>query len=215
MNAYISSDLNMVRELDPKRHELALLQAQWLEKGGTIEVLAGPSFKPAPVRYEPPPTPKAARPVHKPAATDTQYMDKITQRDIEREERVAQRAKEKAERIERIRKLSETMTYAQAVDQTGLTKRQLQRLAIENGFYFQGAENGKNPRKARLTDEQAAKYAERLKSFKEVGLTRNQAMSQLGVTFKTFNSLLDRFGIDYPKATKGPHPAFFPKPPKQ
>lgn len=39
MNAYISSDLNMVRELDPKRHELALLQAQWLEHGGTIQVV--------------------------------------------------------------------------------------------------------------------------------------------------------------------------------
>jgi hypothetical protein len=215
MNAYISNDLNMVKELDPMRHELALLQAEWIGKGGTIEVLAGPSFKPPPERYEPPPSAKVVKPAQRPAATDTPYMDKITRRDIEREERIAQRAKNKAEHIERIRKLSETMTYAQAVEQTGLTKRQLQRLAIENGFYFRGAENGKNPRKARLTDEQAAKYAERLKSFKEVGLTRSQAMNQLGVTFKTFNSLLDRFGIDYPKSTRGPQPAFFPKKPKQ
>jgi hypothetical protein len=215
MNAYISSDLNMVKELDPFRNELALLQAEWIGKGGTIEVLQGPSFVPPPKRYEPPPTVKTAKPVTRQAATETAYMDKITRCYIEREERIAQRAKDKAEHIERIRKLSETMTYAQAVEQTGLTKRQLQRLAIENGFYFRGAENGKNPRKARLTDEQAAKYAERLKSFKEVGLTRNQAMNQLGVTFKTFKSLLDRFGIDYPKSSRGPHPAFFPKAPKQ
>ncbi|MBI6948567.1 hypothetical protein [Pseudomonas koreensis] len=214
MNAYISSDINMVKELDPKRHELALLQADWLEKGGTIEVLAGPSFKPAPVRYEPPPTKKTPR-HEKIAATDTPYMDKITRRDMEREERVAQRANDKANHLERIRKLSETMTYAQAIEQTGLTKRQLQRLAVEGGFCFKGAEHGSNPRKARLTEAQCAAYAERLKSFKEVGLTRNQAMGQLGVTFKTFNKLLERFAIDYPKSTRGPQPAFFPKTPKQ
>lgn len=214
MNAYISSDINMVKELDPKRHELALLQAEWIGKGGTIEVLAGPSFQPPPKRYEPPSTPKAPR-QEKVAATDTAYMDKITKRDMEREERVAQRAKEKAEHIERIRKLAETMTYAQAVEKTGIARRSLQRLAVESGFQFQAAENGSNPRKARITDEQAAKYAERIRSFKEIGLTRNQATTQLGVTFRTFNKLLDRFGIDYPKSTRGPQPAFFPKAPKQ
>ncbi|MDR6163524.1 hypothetical protein [Pseudomonas fluorescens] len=215
MNGYISSDLNMVRELDPKRHELALLQAQWLEKGGTIAVLAGPSFEPPPKRYEPPPSKKVAKPATKPAATDTPYMDKITRRDMEREERVAQRAKDKERLVDRIRKLAETMTYAQAVEQTGMSRRTLQRIAAEERIQFVPAPNGSNPRKARITDAQAEKYAERIRSFKEVGLTRNQATNQLGVTFRTFNALLDRFGIDYPKSSRGPQPAFFPKPPKQ
>jgi len=211
MNAYISSDLNMVKELDPKRHELALLQAQWLEEGGTIAVLAGPSFKPAPVRYEPPPSAKVAKPASKPAPTDTPYMDKITRRDIEREERVAQRAKDKERQVDRIRKLAETMTYAQAVEKTGMSRRTLQRIAAEERIKFVPADNGSNPRKARITDAQAEKYAERIRSFKEIGLTRNQATNQLGVTFRTFNSLLDRFDIDYPKSSRGPHPAFFAK----
>lgn len=177
-------------------------------------MLAGPSFKPAPKRYEPPPTKKVTR-QEKIAATDTPYMDKITRRDLEREERVAQRAKEKSDHLERIRKLAETMTYAQAVEQTGIARRSLQRLAVDGGFQFQPAENGSNPRKARISDEQAAKYADRIRAFKEIGLTRNQATTQLGVTFRTFNKLLERFDIDYPKSTRGPQPAFFPKTPKQ
>lgn len=215
MNAYISADINMVKELDPKRHELALLQAEWLEKGGAIAVLEGPSFAHPPKRYEPPPSAKVAKPASRPAATDTPYMDKITQRDMERELRVAQRAKDKERLVDRIRKLAETMTYAQAAEKTGMSRRTLQRIAAEERIQFVPAPNGSNPRKARITEAQAEKYADRIMSFKEVGLSRNQATIQLGVTFRTFNALLERFSIDYPKSTRGPQPAFFPKTPKQ
>ncbi|BFT63225.1 hypothetical protein [Pseudomonas moorei] len=215
MNAYISNDLNMVKELDPQRHELALKMEEFLNKGGTIEVLQGPSFIPPPVRYEPPPTVKVDKPVAKPAATDTPYMTKIARRDIEREERIAQRAMERADHIERIRKLAKTMTYAQVIEQTGIPRRSLQRLAVEGGFQFLPATNSGNSRKARITDEQAVKYAERINAFKEIGLSRNQAAIQLGVTFRTFKMLLAKFNIDYPKLHKGPYPAFFAKPAQQ
>ena len=210
MNAYVSTELSMIQMLDPHRHELALLQEDFLNKGGTIEVLQGPSFIPPPTRHEPPPTVKA-----KPAkqVVETTYIDKITQRDIDREERAAQRAKDKVDRIDRIRKLAETMTYAQAVLCTGLARRTLQSIAAENGFKFQpSANNGRNNVKPNAIDEaRDAKYAERIKSFMEVGLSRNQAMVQLGITFKTFARLLNKFDIDYPKRRAGPHPAFFPK----
>lgn len=211
MSAYISNDLNMVKELDPQRHELALLQEAYLNKGGTIEVLEGPSFKPPPARHEPPPHKKAqAKPAPKPATTP--YIDKITQRDIDREERVAQRAKDKAERAEYIRKLAETMTYAQATLHTGLPLRSLQRMAVEGGFKFLPAVHPGNPRQKRITAEQDAQYAERIKAFIEVGLSRHQAMQQIGVSFKSFARILAKFNIDYPKHRAGPHPAFFPKP---
>lgn len=212
MNTYISNDLNMVKALDPDRHALAMKMEEFLNKGGAIEVLQGPSFVPPPARFEPPPAVKVAKPVTKPAATDTPYMTKITRRDMEREERIAQRAMEKADHIERISKLAKTMTYAQAIEQTGIPRRSLQRLAVEGGFQFLPATNSGNTRKARITDEQAAKYAERINAFKEIGLSRNQAAIKLGVTFRTFNMLLTKFNIDYPKATRGPHPAFFAKP---
>lgn len=212
MNAYVSTELSMIQMLDPQRHELALLQEAFLSKGGTIEVLQGPSFRPPPVRHEPPPRKKVDTVVKVPA-TDTPYMDKITQRDIDREERIAQRAKEKSDLFERIRKLAETMTYAQAVEQTGMPRRSLQRIAVEAGFKFQPATNNgqSNIRPKRITDEQDVKYAERIRAFMEIGLSRNQAMGQIGVTFKTFARILAKFNINYPKRRAGPHPALFPK----
>lgn len=202
MNAYISNDLNMVKELDPARHELALLQAEWLEKGGTIEVLAGPSFKPPPERHEPPPRKKANKP-HRTAPKPT-YLDRMAQRDIEREERSARKEQEKAELLETVRALAETLTYAQAEHKTGLARRTLQRLAVEGGFKFRPAINNRRPQRTSEADD--LKYAERIKAFKEIGVSRYQAMSQLGVTFRTFNRLLEKFDIDYPKVRKGPEP---------
>jgi predicted DNA-binding protein (UPF0251 family) len=211
MNAYISTDLNMVKELDPQRHELALKMEAFLEKGGTIEVLRGPSFVPPPVRHEPPPTVKA-KPVKRVVA-DSPHMDKITQREIEREERTAQRAKEKTDLVDRIRHIAETMTYAQAVECTGMSRRALQKLAVENEFKFKSAitHSRRSYLRGAANEAKHAKDAERIKAFKEIGLSRNQAALQLGVTFRTFNLLLDKFAIDYPKRKAGPHPAFFAK----
>ena len=39
MNAYISTDLNMVKALDPERHTLALQMEAFLSKGGTIQTI--------------------------------------------------------------------------------------------------------------------------------------------------------------------------------
>ena len=211
MNAYISNDLNMVKELDPQRHALALKMEEFLSHGGTIEVLRGPTFVPPPVRHEPPQT-KKSKPVNR-TVPETAYIDKITQRDIDREERNAQRAKDKAELMERIRKLAVTMTYAQAVEATGMPRRSLERIAVEGGFKFKPAiVNSRQPHlRGAASEEKHAKDAERIKAFKEIGLSRNQAINQLGVTFKTFNMLLAKFNIDYPKRRAGPHPAFFAK----
>lgn len=217
MNAYVSTELSMIQMLDPQRHELALLQEAFLNKGGTIEVLQGPSFVPPPVRHEPPPKKKAAKSKPAPKAETPAWLDKLAQRDIEREERAIERSREKLELIERIRKLAETMTYAQAIMSTGLSRRTLTNMAKANGFKFQRAIN--NSRKPYMrgasSEEKHANDAERIKTFKEVGLSRNQAMIQLGVTFKTFSMLLEKFNIDYPKRRAGPHPALFPKAPKQ
>jgi hypothetical protein len=213
MNAYISNDLNMVKELDPQRHELALLQEAFLSKGGTIEVLQGPSFVPPPARHEPPRrkrSPIKAKVVSEPVP---RKIDKLTQRDIDREERATARAKERAELIAKIRKLSETMNYAQAMEATGLSMRTLQKIAVDEGFKFQRAASYTSHNLKRYVPDEAkdAKDAERIKAFMEIGLSRHQAMKQLGVGFKTFVRILAEFNIDYPKRKAGPHQAFFAK----
>lgn len=190
----ISTELSMIQMLNPRRHELASLQEAFLSKGGTIEVLEGPSFVPPPPRHEPPPIVKAAKPKREPPKQN--WLDKMAQRDIEREERVAKREQEKADQMERVRKLAETATYIQAELQTGLARRTLQRLAVEGGFKFQPAINNRRPQRASEADDK--KNAERIMAFKEIGLSRYQAMSRIGVTHKTFGRLLLKFEIDYP-----------------
>jgi hypothetical protein len=217
MSAYISNDLNMVKELDPQRHELALLQEAFLSKGGTIEVLRGPSFVPPPARHEPPrrkktPIKAAVSPEPKPITAAAARQK--TKRQKERDERAIARAAEREQQINRARKLAETMNYAQASEASGLSRKLLYTLAKEGGFNFQpSAHIGlQNLRSKTIDEAQDAKDCERIKAFMEIGLSRTQAMLQMGVRFERFNRLLTKFAIDYPKLRKGPHPAFFPKP---
>ncbi|MNR29413.1 hypothetical protein D3C85_1468000 [compost metagenome] len=137
----------------------------------------------------------------------------MAQRDIEREERAKERAKERTELVERIRRLAETMCYAQAILCTGISRRSLQKIAVDGGFTFQPViSKGRANLKVKTIDEaKDAKDAERIRAFMEIGLSRNQAMTQVGLSFKTFARILAKFGIDYPKRRAGPHPAFFAK----
>lgn len=213
MNAYISNDLNMVKALDPDRHALALQMEAFLNKGGTIEVLQGPSFVPPPVRHEPPPT-KKVKPAPVKAAEAMPQPTKMTLREIEREERAAIAAKARVELIEQVKKLAETMSYAQVMDRTGLSRKILYTMAKDHAFSFQpaGYRNGWSANRGVIDEALDAKLAERINSFLEIGLSRNQAQGQCGITFKTFVRILDKFSIDYPKRIKGPDPAFSPKP---
>lgn len=207
----ISAELSMIQMLNPIRNSLASDVEAFLKKGGAIEVLEDPSFQPPPERHEPPQRIKS-KPAKRESAAKV-YIDKITQRDIEREERAEQRVKEKAERIEYIRSLAETMTYASAILRTGLARRTLQTIATENGFKFQPADHqGRSNLQIKTIDEaKDIQDAERIRSFMEIGLSRHQAMSKVGLTYKTFVRILNKFEIDYPKRKAGPHPAFFEK----
>jgi len=212
MNAYVSTELSMIQMLDPQRHELALLQEAYFNKGGTIEVLQGPSFKPKDPRHEPPPRVIAVKDAMPKPPTAAAIRQK-TKRQQEREERAIEKAAERARQTDLARKLAETMTYAQAAEATGLSRKLLATLASEGGFRFQpSAHIGfKNLIPTAIDDDQDAKDAERIKAFAEIGLSRTQAMNQMGIRFERFNRLLIKFEIYYPKLRKGPHPAFFAK----
>jgi hypothetical protein len=215
MNAYISNDLNMVKELDPQRHELALKMEEFLSHGGTIEVLRGPSFVPPPARNEPPQRKKVIqlKVTDEPKPVTAAAARQNTKRQKERDERAVARASERKQQIERARKLAETMTYTQASEASGLSRKVLVALSKEGGFSFQSSLHIslQNLRSNTIDEAQDAKDCERIKAFVEIGLSRTQAMNQMGIRFERFNRLLAKFEIYYPKLRKGPHPAFFPK----
>lgn len=213
MNAYISTDLNMVKALDPERHRIELAREEFLSKGGAIEVLQGPSFVPPPVRHEPLPrvivvkdtTPKP------PNAAATRQK---TRRQRESAERALVRVQERVEQTDRARKLAETMTYAQAQEATGISRKLLTTLAKEGGFSFKNAayRGFGNLLPNTIDHARDENDAKRINALAKEGLSRTQTMNQIGMSFHRFNRLLAKFNIDYPKRKAGPHPAFFANP---
>ncbi|KTC27969.1 hypothetical protein AO239_12200 [Pseudomonas sp. ICMP 19500] len=205
---------NEVERLRPASNELAMDIEAFLNSGGTIQVLEVPPEKPR-VRYEPPPSMK--KPAQAKAIPKPLFVDKMTLREKERAERQAMASKERAALVESIKALAKTMNYAEVIERTGLSRKKLYLMASRHGFSFKPAEyrNGADKRRGLIDDAHDVKTAERIKAFKEIGLSRTQAVGRMGITYTTFNRILDKFGIDYPKRTKGPAPAFFAKPAQQ
>lgn len=209
----ISNHLGMVEALRPASNELAHNIEAFLSKGGTIQVLEV-VVKPPPVRHHPEPKPKKEKTR---ARTDEplKFLDKMALRDIERDEMKAMREKAKADELEHIRELAKTMTYTQAILRTGMHLRQLQRLAALGGFKFQLSGTRANKDSRFVDEERDARNAGMIRELMARGFSRNQARESIQTNRKNFERLLAKFDIDYPKATKGPAPAFFAKPAKQ
>lgn len=212
----ISNLTNDVAYHRREANELASNVEAFLSKGGTIEVLEGPSFKPR-ERFEPPPSIKAPKPVAAKPEEVPVFVDKMTLRAIERAERQAIAAKDREKLVAQVKKLAETMCYSEVSQRTGLSRKMLYTMSTQHDFKFKPApyRNGADKKRGVADEKHDANTIERINAFKEIGLSRNQAIDQLGVTFRTFNRLLAKFDIDYPKRTKGPAPAFFAKPAQQ
>lgn len=209
----ISNLTNEVEYRRPHAYELSMLQDAFLREGGTIEVLEGPSFKPPPMRHEPPAAieakpSRARREEEKPA-----FVDKMTLREIERAERQAMAAKARSELVERIKKLAETMTYSEVIRSTGFSRKTLYLLSSKHGFSFKATEyrGGADKRRGAIDNAHDIKLAERIREVRELDISRTQAIGQMGITSGTFNRILAKFNIEYPKRTKGPAPALFAK----
>ncbi|WP_432755323.1 hypothetical protein [Pseudomonas sp. WMBT8] len=210
----ISNHLSMVEALRPACNELAHDIEAFLISGGTIQVLEGPNFRPPPARHHPAPRPKPAKAASQEPKQMT-CLDKMALRDIERDEMKALRDKAKDEELEYVRKLAETMTYTQAILITGMHLRTLHRLAEKGGFKFQRSDSRSNKDLRFIDEERDARNAGLIREFLARGFSRNQARESTQTTRKSFERLLEKFGIDYPKDTKGPAPAFFAKPAQQ
>lgn len=194
---------NEVERLRPASNELAMDIEAFLNSGGTIQVLETPPEKPR-VRYEQPPTIKTPKPTQAKTEPGSAFVDKMTLREIERAERRALAAQDRAKLVEQVKKLAATMTYSEVSERTSLSRRMLYSMSKQHNFQFKAAayRNGADKKRGSVDEKHDANTAERIKTFKEIGLTRNQAINQLGITFKTFNRLLEKFGIDYPKLVR-------------
>lgn len=190
----ISNHLSLVEALRPKSNELAAQVDQYLAAGGKIEEAEPIGYKPKPISYsnQIPPAPKPFVRRRPPAPPQP-----LSAQDIRHQERVKQ--------LERIREMAPTHTQAEVVEALGISRRTLYNIAQAHNLTFKGAARGRLTGKDRVQDLKArdAKFAERIRAFLELGITRRQACGRLGIANKTFERIIADHGIDYPKARRG------------
>ena len=190
----ISNHLSLVEALRPKSNELAAQVDKYLAAGGKIEEADPIGYKPKPVSYsnQMPPAPKPFVRRRPPAPPQP-----LSAQDIRHQERVQQ--------LERIREMAPTHTQAEVVEALGISRRTLYNIAQAHNLTFKGAARGRLTGKDREQDLEArdAKFAERIRAFLELGITRRQACGRLGIANKTFERIIADHGIDYPKARRG------------
>ena len=190
----ISNHLSLVEALRPKSNELAAQVDKYLAAGGKIEEADPIGYKPKPVSYsnQMPPAPKPFVRRRPPAPPQP-----LSAQDIRHQERVKQ--------LERIREMAPTHTQAEVVEAFGISRRTLYNIAQAHNLTFKGAARGRLTGKDREQDLEArdAKFAERIRAFLQLRITRRQACGRLGIANKTFERIIADHGIEYPKARRG------------
>lgn len=136
-----------------------------------------------------------------------QYVPHRPHRDIERvravrPKPVPQKAVKRQKQLAELRELAKTMTYAQAMEYTGLAQVTLYRAAMDGGFAFQP-----DPRRCRgeknrtyANPEADKALAAQIAELRDAGLNRAEAKAKLGISDRKFCRVIHLFGVDYPKA---------------
>lgn len=185
---------NEVERLRKSSNELAAQVAEFVAAGGEIEEAPPYNYKPKPITYrnQMPPTPKPF--VRRRVEAEPLPIAPL---DARHDRRVKQ--------AEQVKELAPTHTQSEVSMALGMTSKTLKSLASEFGFAFKrsnhGGYNGVE-RKAELA-QRDAKFAERIRAFKELGITRRQVCGKLAISNKTLVRILTEHGIDYPKACLG------------
>ncbi|WP_087693975.1 hypothetical protein [Pseudomonas sp. PE-S1G-1] len=190
----ISNYLSLVEALRPASDELAAQVAQFLASGGQIEEAAPIGFKSKPITYSnqmpPAPKPFVRRRVES-APLPMAPLDIRTQKRLKL--------------VERIRELASTHAKVDVAEELGIDRRTVSNIGQEFGITFKTPTRGgaRNLVPRRADEASDAKYAERIRAFLELGLTRRQCLGRLAMGSKAFERIIAAHGIDYPKAKPG------------
>lgn len=190
----ISNHLSLVEALRPKSSELADQIAEFIAAGGKIDV-AKPPPPPKPVVHVPqePPAPKPfvrrrTEPAEPPPPTP-----------LERQE------EQRRQRVAKVMELAPTHTQKEVALATGIGRRTLLSMSKEFGFSFKRVHhlpNSSPEHKAAIAKHELI-LAERIKAYKELGISRRQVCEKLHITNNTLKRLLDEHAISYPLSRAG------------
>nr|DAG83703.1 MAG TPA: hypothetical protein [Caudoviricetes sp.] len=190
----ISNHLSLVEALRPASDELAAAVDQYLAAGGKIDVVEPPP-PPKPVVYVPqePPAPKPfvrrrAEPVVPPPPTPLE---------IQQEQR--------RKRVEWVMELAPDHTQSEVIDITGIGRRTLLSMSKEFDFKFKRSAHGghNSPERKKALAERDAVMVERIKAYKELGISRRRVCVKLHITSGTLKRILEKYSIDYPISAAG------------
>ncbi len=191
----ISNHLNLVEALRPASDELSAAVEQYLAAGGKIEEAAPIGYKPKPITYsnQMPPAPKP-----------------FVRRRVEacpplKADPIDPRAERRAKQAEQAKALAATHTQTEACFALGMTSKTVKGLAKDFGFTFKRSTHGgyNGPERKKEIAARDAKFAERIKAFKELGLSRRVVCGKLAISNRTLDRILIEYGIDYPKLRLG------------
>ncbi|MGY2363722.1 hypothetical protein ACW9IO_14315 [Pseudomonas azotoformans] len=190
----ISNHLSLVEALRPKSNELADQIAEFVAAGGKIDVVEPPP-PPKPVVYVPqePPAPKPfvrrrAEPVVPPPPTPLE---------IQQEQR--------RKRVEWVMELAPDHTQSEVIDITGIGRRTLLSMSKEFDFKFKRSAHGghNSPERKKALVERDAVMVDRIKAYKELGISRRRVCVKLHITSGTLKRILEKYSIDYPMSAAG------------
>lgn len=186
---------NEVERLRPASDELAAAIEQFIAAGGQIEEGPASGYKPKPITYsnQMPPAPKPfvrrrAEPLQ--PTPPTKREDQIEAR---------------RQRAVRVMELAPHHSQSEVANMTGISRRMLLNMSREFNFKFKSVPPGRhgNPDRIKAMAERDARFAERIKAFMEIGVSRRKVCGKLGISAKTFARILKNYAIDYPLSTPG------------
>ncbi|MFJ9993377.1 hypothetical protein ACIQSO_21905 [Pseudomonas putida] len=104
------------------------------------------------------------------------------------------------QRIVEVRELAKRMTYAQAMERTGLSQSTLVRYAFDGHFKFQpDPKRGKGNLGKKFSDPAVDREkAEQIIAYRNLCMTRYQVVRLMSISDKQLKRLLREFEIDFP-----------------
>ncbi|MBS6081861.1 MAG: hypothetical protein KIC49_11665 [Pseudomonas fluorescens] len=181
---------NEVERLRPASEDIAARTELFLATGGKIEEGPASGYIPKPITYKTqmPPAPKPFVRRHVEASALPLDKDDI-------------RIQARLKLVEQIRQLGVTHTQTEVAAALGVSRRLIYNHAARYDITFKAPTRGdaRNLVHNTVDKERDAKFAERIKAFKELGISRRQCCGKLAIGNKAFERIISAHGIDYPK----------------
>lgn len=167
---------------EERQSALEAAKAAFFNSGGCITELASFEYKPLPDRKHPEPKPVKV--------------------EVKADKPPTQRQRKYADQVEMMAEMATRMTCSDVARELGISQERAWNIAKQNGFSYQLAARGR-VRCIKYDDAMDIALAERIKAMRQIGVSRNQACLHLGISHPTMTRVIEKFGIDYPRAVRG------------